>query len=117
MERYTAPPAEYHSRGRNFRTVHSDDGAVPFRSAAAARLLVGVEGSNLINLCFCPPGARFVLLLPRSDVIPYIPFICQAAGLELAIVAAAPESPFHAPVFPLTAVRAALDWGAEKSFA
>ena len=99
---------------RRWQIVHGDDGTSALDACALARSVVGVEGSNLFNLCFVPPGARVVLLLPGPGMIQYIPFICQAAGHDLAIVAADPGSSPQSPVFPLAAVRSALEWAEAK---
>ena len=98
---------------RGFTTIHGERDADVPAACARAGVIVGVEGSNLFNICFAPRGARIVVLLPGSGVVPYLPWLCQAAGLELAAVAARPDSPASEPVFPLSDVRAALDWALE----
>jgi capsular polysaccharide biosynthesis protein len=92
------------------QTLHGDVGTAVLDACANARTIIGVEGANLFNVCFAPPGARVVVLLPGPGVLPYLPWLCQAAGLELAVVAAKPDSLSSAPVFPVAHVRAALDW-------
>jgi capsular polysaccharide biosynthesis protein len=97
-------------RRRGFEILHGEQGTSALDAFAHARVTVGVEGSNLFNLCFAPPGSRAVLLLPGPHMLQYIPFICQAAGLSLGIVTAIPASPIDAPVFSISAVVSALDW-------
>jgi capsular polysaccharide biosynthesis protein len=102
---------------RKFRTVHGDDGTTAPDACASARVIIGVEGAHLFNLCMAPPGTRVVLLLPGIGLLPYLPYLCQAAGFELAIVAASAGSPLNAPEFPISSVVAALDWAESEPVA
>lgn len=95
---------------RGIRTVRGDDGTAVLSACAGAQVIIGVEGANLFNVAFAPPRARVIVLLPHPGVLPYIPWLCRAAGLAVAVVAAQRGSPPDAPVFPVSLVGAALDW-------
>lgn len=112
-----AAEIEWELSRRGFCTVLGNNGAAAPDACANARIVVGVEGANLFNLCFAPPGTRVVLLLPGIGLLPYVPYLCQAAGLQLAIVAASALSPMNAPEFPISAVAAALDWAESEPVA
>ena len=80
------------------------------RACLAARIIVGVEGTNLASACFAPPGAKIVMLLPDAAAFPVYPFEFGTCGHSTAVVGARPGTPVQSPEFPLDEVRAALDW-------
>lgn len=96
--------------GRGFQTIRGDVGDAVLDASANARTIIGVEGANMFNICFAAPGTRVIVLLPRPGVLPYLPWLCEAAGHELAVVAAERNCSADAPIFPIEHVKAALDW-------
>ncbi len=100
---------------RGIAMIHGEAGATVLDTCANARTIIGVEGANLFNLCFAPPDARVVVLLPGPGYLPYLPWLCQANGMDMAVVAARADSPSNAPVFPVEQVNAALDWAMDAA--
>jgi len=95
---------------RGYRAIQGAADAGTLDACAHARIIIGVEGANLFNVCFAAPGTRVIVLLPHPGVLPYIPWLCRAAQLPVAVVAAKPGSSPDAPVFPMADLRLALDW-------
>ena len=97
-----------------FLTKRGDDGMAANQACLDARIIVGVEGTNLASACFAPPGARIVLLLPGPNMFPVYPFMFAACGHHTAVVPADAGSPIERPTFALAAVRTALEWAARS---
>jgi capsular polysaccharide biosynthesis protein len=95
---------------RGFHQVRSDDGMIANRACLAARVIVGVEGTNLASAGFAPPGAIVIILLPQAGALPVYPFIFEACGHTTGVVSMQAGSTKDAPAFALDALRAALDW-------
>lgn len=95
---------------RGFFQVRSDDGMTANRACLAARVIVGVEGTNLASAGFAPRGAIVIILLPQAGALPVYPFIFEACGHTTAVVSMQAGSTMDAPAFALDALRAALDW-------
>lgn len=95
---------------RGFQIARSDDGMAANRACLSARVIVGVEGTNLASACFAPPGAKVVILLPSEATFPVYPFMFQACGHQTAVVAPSPGSSPQTPEFPLASLRDALAW-------
>lgn len=95
-----------------FETIPSRDNLGAIEACRDAAIVIGVEGSNLFNALFCPPGTRIVNLLRENCPIPYLSGICAALGHSEGIVSPAPRNPSGRPFFDPTDVRAALDWAA-----
>lgn len=95
---------------RGFRIVRSDDGMAANRACLSARIVVGVEGTNLAGACFAPPGAKVIILLPTVATFPVYPYMFAACGHSTAVVGTRPGSPVDAPEFPLAQLVPALRW-------
>lgn len=102
-----------HSCG--FETVAAQDHHHALEACRQASVVVGVEGSNLFNILFCPPGTRVITLLWPGCPFSYISTLCAALGHAEAIVPASPSGTKSAPFFNLSALTAALDWALQAT--
>ena len=107
---FNAPELESEMRRRGFHLAKADDGMAGNRVCLSAKIIVGVEGTNLASACFAPPGAKVVILLPAEKTFPVFPYMFEACGHATAVVGARPGTPVRSPEFPLENFRAALDW-------